>query len=111
MMGVGSAQGVGAVLWVMVQEAFRWGNEGARGVVPAALVVAVAAALRDPRARLALSTYVLMTAGFAVVFVSSPLDSEWLTRTTYYRLLTQLWPIIVLAAFLAFAPARDDDHR
>ena len=46
-----------------------------------------------------LTVAIVMLAGFYGVYLVTPLDVGWLIATTLERLLTQLWPVLVLAAF------------
>jgi hypothetical protein len=40
-----------------------------------------------------------MLAAYYAVWVVSPLETVWLLNTTFDRLIAQLWPLFVLAAF------------
>jgi hypothetical protein len=44
---------------------------------------------------------VLVAAGYFMVYVVSPADLTWLMATSLDRLLLQLWPAVILTAFLA----------
>jgi hypothetical protein len=49
-----------------------------------------------------------MLAGYYMVYVLTEVDVMWLIATTFDRLLAQLWPSLVLAAFFV---ADAHDHR
>lgn len=90
---------------IMLVWSVRWGGGPTVGLVPVLLAVAAWSAVvhRQAAARL-LAVVGLMLAGYYVVYVLTPLDTEWLVTTTIDRLLVQLWPVIVLAAFLPRRP-------
>jgi hypothetical protein len=79
----------------------EWGGRFATGVLPVVMVVAVAAACaRTGRAvRGMVAALALMLVGYYVVWLMSPLDTAWLVSTTFDRLMIQLWPAFVVAAF------------
>ena len=78
-----------------------WGGTFASGLLPLGVVAAVVSAVRRPAARPLLAALVLMLGGYYAVWVVSALDTAWLVRTTFDRLLMQIWPALV---FIAFAP-------
>jgi hypothetical protein len=91
-----------ATVWPLVWcDLSEWGGARAAGVAPAAIAVALAAACtRDSRAARGLVAAVaLMLAVYYAVYLVSPLDIVWPVDTTVGRLLAQLWPVLVLAAF------------
>ena len=47
----------------------------------------------------------LMLVGYYGVYLLAQTDAEWLVSTTFDRLMVQIWPSLVLAAFLT------DDRR
>jgi hypothetical protein len=73
--------------------------------VPLALLAGTAALLRlRPRNVRSLAPWVAVAialAGYAVVFVVTPDDLDWLLATALDRLYLQLWPAPVLAVFLS----------
>ena len=79
----------------------RWGGPAAAGVLPlvtaAALVVACTPGGR--RARSTVLVALVMAAAYHVVWLLSPMETGWLIATSFERLLFQLWPSLVLAAF------------
>ena len=89
---------VGGLAW---QYWIRWGGPWASGALPLAMVAAAVAACtpggRPVRGVVAIVA--LMMAGYYAMWLLSPLDTVWLITTTFDRLLLQLWPAIVLAAF------------
>ncbi len=89
---------VGGVMW---QLARQWGGPVATGVVPVAFVAAVLAATTRmaSAAREVLVAVVLMLIAYYGVYLMTPLDTKWLVSTSFVRLLTQIWPLLVLAAF------------
>jgi hypothetical protein len=46
----------------------------------------------------------VMLVGYYTVYLLTSLDVTWLIGTTFDRLLTQLWPSLVLAAFFVAKP-------
>jgi hypothetical protein len=78
----------------------RWGGPAAAGSLPIVLVAAAfAAAVRSRLSRTVMVAAAVMCASYYAVWVLSPLDTVWLVATTFDRLLMQLWPSLVLAAF------------
>jgi hypothetical protein len=79
----------------------RWGGALATGVLPITIAAAVAAALPSTGRsfRYLLATLVMMTAGYAALWLSAPFDAEWIVTTTFDRLMIQLWPSLVVIAF------------
>ena len=79
----------------------QWGGPMAAGALPIATIAAVVVACtRAGRpARRLLAVLGLMFVSYVVVWLSSPLDTTWLVSMTFDRLLLQLWPSLVLAAF------------
>jgi hypothetical protein len=80
------------------KEALIWGGPYAAGAAVAVVVMALVASIRSAPARLILGVLALMAIGDYAVFLLTPLDPVWLVQTTFYRLFTQLWPSLVLAA-------------
>lgn len=90
----------GGLAW---QYWLRWGGPWAAGALPLAMAAAAVAAGRSG-ARLVrgeVAIVALMMASYYVVWLLSPIDTAWLVTTTFDRLLIQMWPSIVLAAFSA----------
>ena len=94
----GSDRGI-SILRVMAQETLVWGGRSAAGVAILMLAAAMAAAIRSTHAAIVLSVIAFMLLGYFAVFLVTPLDAAWLVSMTFYRLLAQLWPLLVLAAF------------
>ncbi len=90
---------VDALMW---QRVSGWGGPLATGVVPLGLVaVTLVAVTRTGRsARAILAIVGLMLAGYYGIYLLTQLDVEWLVSTTFDRLMVQIWPSLVLAAFL-----------
>ena len=90
---------VGALLW---QYARAWGGPLANGVallgLAAATLVAVTRARRSGRAML--GAVGVLVASYYVVYIQTSMEVEWLVMTTFDRLMVQIWPTLVLAAFL-----------
>ena len=42
-----------------------------------------------------------MLGGYYAIYLLTQLDVVWLVSTTFDRLMVQIWPLLVLAAFLA----------
>ena len=71
---------------------------------PALPLLALAAALRFDRARradllFAGSIAAAMLAGYFAIFLITPFDLAWQLQTSLYRLLAQVWPCVLIAAF------------
>jgi hypothetical protein len=94
----GSDRGL-SILRVMAQETLVWGGRSAAGVAILMLAASMAAAIRSTHAAIVLSVIAFMLFGYFGVFLVTPLDAAWLVGMTFYRLLAQLWPLLVLAAF------------
>jgi hypothetical protein len=79
----------------------EWGGPLTDGALPLALGCGVVWALRPSghSARAAAGAGILMLAAYYLVWVLSPLETVWLVDTTFDRLVAQLWPLFVLAAF------------
>jgi hypothetical protein len=88
---------VSSVIW---QRAMEWGAPTAKGIVPLTIAAAVlASATHDARfARAALAAVVVMFASYYLVFMLTSLDVVMLITGSFDRLMTQLWPSLVLAA-------------
>jgi len=93
-----------AVVWPLLWRTLAlWGGPMAEGVVPVAILAALGAALA-PGGRSARGVFAvtfLMLAGYYLVYIITPLDIVMLVNTSFNRLLAQLWPTLVLAAFFA----------
>ena len=78
-----------------------WGGPLATGILPLMMAAAVVAACRRAgrSERPLLAVGVMMLAAYYTVWVFSPSPTEWLVRITFDRLLMQLWPTLVVAAF------------
>jgi hypothetical protein len=77
-----------------------WGGPWATGLLPLTLLAGSAWAFRGVSdARLLLAAVLLMLCGYDAVYLASSLDLAWLVSGTVDRLVAQLWPAIVLAAF------------
>ena len=90
---------VDALIW---QRVSAWGGPLATGVAPLGLVavalVAFTRAGRSARAMLAVVGFMLV--GYYGIYLLTQVDVEWLVSTTFDRLMVQVWPSLVLAAFL-----------
>jgi hypothetical protein len=79
----------------------RWGGPGANGALPlvmgAALVVSCTRGGRAARSTVITTT--VMASAYYLVWLLSPLDTTWLIATSFERLMFQLWPSFILAAF------------
>jgi hypothetical protein len=87
-----------------------WGGPGATGAAPLITVAAAWAALSrgGHAARAVIATLMMMLAGYYVVYMLTEVDVMWLIATTFDRILAQLWPSLVLAAFFV---ADAHEHR
>ena len=89
---------VGKLVW---QYVIRWGGPRAAGALPLAMAAAAVGACtsggRQVRGEVAIVA--LMMVGYYAVWLVSPLDTVWLVGTSFDRVLIQMWPPIVLAAF------------
>ena len=90
---------VDALMW---QRVSGWGGPLATGVVPLGLVAVIVVAVRRTgrSARTILAAVSLMLVGYYGIYLLTQLDVEWLVSTTFDRLMVQIWPSLVLAAFL-----------
>ena len=90
---------VGALLW---QYASAWGGPLASGVALMGLVATtLVAATRAGRSRRAILAVIgVMVAAYYVVCLMTSMEVEWLVMTTFDRLMVQIWPALVFAAFL-----------
>lgn len=82
---------------------WSWGGRFAGGLLPLGMAAAVVSAARRPSLRPLTAVLGLMLAGYYAVWVVSALDTAWLVRTTFDRLMMQLWPALV---FIALADER-----
>jgi hypothetical protein len=90
---------VDPLLW---QYASAWGGPLAGGVVPLGLAAAtlVAVTRMGRSARAILGVIGIMFTGYYGIYLLTSMEIEWLVMTTFDRLLVQVWPALVLAAFL-----------
>ena len=79
-----------------------WGGPGAAGAAPLITIAAVVAALSRAGhvARFIVAVPIGMLAGYYAVFLLTEVDVLWLIATTADRFVLQVWPSLVLAAFL-----------
>jgi len=97
------------VLRLMWAPLLQWGGPLARGVVPVGIVAAVVV-LCVPAARRARTSslaVLFMLASYHLVFVLSSLEPETLVPGTVPRLVSQLWPALVLAVFSGVRDPRE----
>jgi hypothetical protein len=99
---------VSPLLW---QYASAWGGPLVSGVVPLGLGAATLfAAMRSGRSgRVILGVVGVMFAGYYSIYLLTSMDIEWLVMTTFDRLLVQIWPALVLAAFVTDDDPTPDD--
>uniref|UniRef100_Q01PY2 Glycosyltransferase RgtA/B/C/D-like domain-containing protein n=1 Tax=Solibacter usitatus (strain Ellin6076) TaxID=234267 RepID=Q01PY2_SOLUE len=76
-------------------------------VLTAALLRPRPAADRTPIYFLPLAAFAILLAGDFAVFLLSPDETSWLLATALARLYLQLWPLIVLSAFLLLRRPED----
>ena len=90
---------VDPILW---RYASAWGGPLAGGVVPLGLgAAALFAVMRSGRsARVIIGVVGVMFVSYYGIYLLTSMDIEWLVMTTFDRLLVQIWPALVLAAFL-----------
>ena len=90
---------VDPLLW---QYARAWGGPLAGGVVLLGLgAAALFAVMRSGRsARVILGVVGVMFAGYYGIYLLTSMEIAWFVMTTFDRLLVQIWPALVLAAFL-----------
>lgn len=93
---------VGTVNSAIWQRLLAWGGPWAPGAMLATGVLALAAAFTPSgsAARSIVIAIATMASAYYAVYVLTALDVTWLIATTFDRLLVQLWPSVVLAAFL-----------
>lgn len=91
---------------LVAQMSIDWGGPNASGALLLALVAAasVSATAAGRAVRVMTLTAALMLVAYYVVWLVSPLDTEWLVRTTFERLVAQVWPTLVFAIFAARVP-------
>jgi hypothetical protein len=78
---------------------------------PVLPIVVLAIALRFDRAQRRDAVFVLsvgaaMLAGYFGIYLITANDLRWQLDTSLYRLLVQVWPIVVIGVFLALRAAR-----
>jgi hypothetical protein len=89
------------VLGLMAQHAMRWSAPFAFAVFPIVSLVAAWMAVRiGGVVRVMAIVLGLMLASYYVIYVTTPFDITWHVSTSIDRLLVQLWPAMVLTAFL-----------
>lgn len=100
------------VLSLVATLALEWSGRFASGALPAALAAAIVGTTRRPGRREwpLLAIVLSMMAGYYAVWVVSPLDTPWLVRSTFDRLLMQIWPSLVIVALATWDPAADADE-
>lgn len=79
-----------------------WGGPGAAGAAPLITIAAAVAALSRVGyvARFVVAVPIVMLAGDYAMYLLTEVDVLWLIATTFDRLVLQVWPSLVLAAFL-----------
>jgi hypothetical protein len=92
---------IGQVLSAFLREFSAMGVQWYHPILP---VLALAAALRLDRARrgdlsFTAAVPLSMLAGYFVIFLITPFDLAWQLQTSLYRLLVQVWPLFLIAAF------------
>ena len=87
----------------MAEHLVRWGAPLAAAIVPVVGVTAAALAVArgGVEMRRAVSIVAAMFAAYYLVYVTTPFDIAWHVSTSFDRLLVQVWPPLVLAAFLS----------
>ena len=79
----------------------QWGGPNAGFALPLAMAAAVWVALTpagQPVRGIVWTAFVMLLS-YYVVWLLSPLDAQWLVGTTFERLVSQVWPPLVLVAF------------
>ena len=96
---------------LMGQHLRDWGGTLTTALIPALGIPAVLVALvRGTSAmRLAVSVVALMLSAYYAVYVTTRFDIRWHVETSFVRLLAQVWPLLVFAAFLPFARGREGE--
>jgi hypothetical protein len=90
-----------AVATLMAQHAVQWSAPLAVAIFPLMSVAAIAAAVRGgSAARVTAAVVGLMLGSYYLVYVLTPFDITWHVSTSIDRLLVQVWPLLVLAAFV-----------
>jgi hypothetical protein len=90
---------------LMLQHLRGWGGTLALALIPTLGIPAVLVALvRGTSAmRLAVGVVLMMLSAYYVVYVTTRFDIRWHIEASVDRLLTQMWPLLVFAAFLPAA--------
>lgn len=91
----------GLVVGLIGERVFSWGGVGAPWVLPLGLAAAAAVSFTAgaQTARSVLVAALVLLTGYYVVWVITPIDVEFVVSTTFARVIAQMWPVIVLAAF------------
>lgn len=91
---------VNAAVW---QQWSTWGGPTATGAMAFVSLAAVLVALTRTggSARTVVVVPMAMLAGTYTVYLLTSLDVRWLVATTFSRILAQIWPSLVLVAFLS----------
>jgi hypothetical protein len=97
------------VTTLMARHMVRWGAPLAGAAIPlVGLTAAWLAVVRGGAGmRLMLAVVALMFAVYYTVYLTTPFDLTWHISTSVDRLLAQLWPLLVLTAFLTDRPTSD----
>jgi hypothetical protein len=101
--GVGQRFDPGRVPTILAAFVRDFANMGSGLFHPALVLIAIAAGfgLRRNSARNLLFAWAIplaMLAGYCAIFVVTPFDLQWHLDTSMYRLLAQIWPLVVIAA-------------
>ncbi len=95
---------LGSILGQFVQEITAMSAGWYHPILP---LLVLALALRFDRERrrdalFAAAIPAVMLAGYFGIFLITPNDLTWQLQTSFYRLIDQIWPSFLLAAFVAF---------
>jgi hypothetical protein len=89
---------IAPVVW---EHWLNWGGPNASGLLPLTMAAAIGSAGLGRRTgtRPLLAIVAMMAASYYGIWVVSALDIQWLVRTTFDRLMLQIWPTLVLVIF------------
>jgi hypothetical protein len=93
------------VATLMGQHMLRWSTRLSVAVLPLVGLAALWMSGRSERARVMVAVLGLMLLSFYVVYVLTPYEIVWHITTSFDRLLVQLWPALVLSAFVGLGRA------
>jgi hypothetical protein len=93
------------IIGLVMQYWLKWGGPAAAGSLPLVTMAMAWAAIRHGRAPRAIAAVVMtMMASYYASWLATSVEMQWLLTTSVDRLLIQLWPSMVVAAFWSASP-------